>query len=314
MQPHRAHLCRRVTRKSPSRSIASLAFLSALTLTVATACTSSGGSSSGSTSSNSLGFGSPAATIPATPPDVPSGSPGCSAPLDQAVTVPPALQNLVSACADAAGDKVQVTNLSQLVLDIAPAAGTGDNLIPMSYDVSSGPLPTLAGELEVEAENAVVAGQLPAIPHAVLLPVGGTVMASTTDPPVQLTVGEDAGFSRRSFEAVAWASYIVTNIPGESPANYYQTIADCVNDSYDLWNALKQKPPPSLTDLLLKSINAYDSCNELREKVKEYLESKGRQESLEEEAQLGGEHADESNWDTEYMREEQLHEDITDLR
>jgi hypothetical protein len=125
MRPDHAHLCRRLTRQAPSRSIAGLAILSALILTLATACGSSGGSSGGNTSggnasSTSLASGqAPSSPIPATPADVPSGSPSCSGSLDQAVTVQPPLQSLVSACSDTQGDQVQVTNLSQLVLDIA---------------------------------------------------------------------------------------------------------------------------------------------------------------------------------------------------
>ena len=320
MQPNHAHLCRRLTRQAPPRSIAGLAILSALILTLATACGSSGGSSGGNTSggnasSTSLASGqAPSSPIPATPADVPSGSPSCSGSLDQAVTVQPPLQSLVSACSDAQGDQVQVTNLSPLVLDIAPAAGTSDELVPSSYDTSSDPLPTLADDLEADAENAVVAGRLPSIQGGVLLPVGGTVMASTNAPPVRLTVGVDLDFSARTFDAVAWASYVASNVPDESPAAYYQAIADCVNDSYSLWQALQQQPPPDLTNLLLKSINAYASCNELREKVKDYLESQGQQENLTAEAQLGGENASESDWESDFAQEQEVHEVELDLR
>jgi hypothetical protein len=228
--------------------------------------------------------------------------------------VPSSLQSLVSACSDAQGDQVQVTNLSQLVLDIAPATGASDDLVPASYDTSSDPLPTLADTLEVDAENAVVAGQLPTIQHAVLLPVGGTVMATTNNPPVQLTVGVDLEFSARAFDAVAWASYVASNIPDESPAANFQAIADCVNDSYSLWQALKQQPPPDLTDLLLKSINAYASCDELRKKVKEYLENHGEQENLTAEARAGGENSSESDWESDFSQEQAVHEVELGLR
>jgi hypothetical protein len=69
-----------------------------------------------------------------------------------------------------------------------------------------------------------------------------------------------------------------------------------------------------LTNLLLKSINAYASCNELREKVKDYLESQGQQENLTAEAQLGGENASESNWESDFAQEQEVHEVELDLR
>jgi hypothetical protein len=222
--------------------------------------------------------------------------------------VPQDLQSLVSACYSSQQDEWQVTNLTQLVLDITPTADYSSALQVSTYDPSS--LPNTAGELEVQAQNAVMDNQSPdnAAAGEALLPVGGTVIAAEDDLP--LTVAVDTDFSNRSFEATSWTSYVVSNVPDENPESYSQAIANCVNDTSQLWQTLQQQPPPSVADLLYNSLEAANSCNELREKVKEYLESNGQQENLAAEDQRAEEHADEADWESEYMQEEQAHDEI----
>lgn len=324
MQPNRSHLYRRVTRQAPLRSNTSPAVLSALiVVALVTACSSSSSSSgaapsgaapsgAGTTCGGSgLGFESPC-QVPATPPDVPSGAPSCTGSFSQQVNVPQDLQSVVSACYSSQQDELQVTNLTQLVLDITPTASYSSALQVSTYDPSS--LPNTAGELEVEAQNAVVDNQSPdnAASGEVLLPVGGTVIAAADDLPLTVTV--DTDFSDRSFEATSWTSYVVSNIPDENPDSYSQAIANCVNDTYQLWQALHQQPPSSVATLLYDSLEEASSCNELREKVKEYLESKGQPDNLAAEDQRAEEHADEAEWEREYMHEEQAHDEImTDM-
>lgn len=287
------------------RSKTSVPLLAVLILAAVTACQS--GSSSSATTGTST-----AAQMPATPPDVPQGAPPCAAPLGQAVTMPQSLQSLVSGCSNGR-DEMELTNLSQLVLDIVPAAGTSAELQVTSYDTSTGLLPTLAGYLEVAAQNAVVAGSAPPL-DGVLLPVGGTVLAVTDYPPLEVTVGVDIGVSTKSFEAAALTSYVVSNVGDENPDDYYQDIADCVNATYSYWSALQSQPPPSTGTLLLDSLEAAGSCAELRDKVNDYLESRDDQIDLATEARLGGEHAGESDWEAEFSAEEQIARDLIDIR
>jgi hypothetical protein len=315
MQPIRSYLYRRVTWQAPLRSSTSQSVLAALIgVALVTAC-SSGSSSVGAAPSGAgatcggsgLGFESPC-QVPATPLDVPSGAPSCTGSFSQRVNVPQDLESAVSACYSPQQDEWQVTNLTQLVLDITPAAGFTSALQVSTYDPSS--LANTAGELEVAAQNAVMDNQSPdnAAGGEVLLPVGGTVIAAEDDLP--LTVAEDTDFSNRSFGATSWTSYVVSNVPDENPDSYSQAIADCVNDTYQLWQTLQRQPPPSVATLLYNSLQAASSCNDLREKVKEYLESKNQQENLALEDQRAADHADEANWESDYMQEEQAHDEI----
>jgi len=254
-----------------------------------------------------LGFESPC-QVPATPPDVPTGAPSCTGSFSQQVNVPGDLQTLINVCYSQQDKEWQVTNLSQSVLDVTPTADYSSTLQVITYDSSS--LQNVAGELEVEAQNAVMNNQSPdnSSLGEVLLPVGGMVIAAADDLP--LTVGVDKDFSRRSYGATALTSYVVSNVLDVNPDTWSQAIANCVNDTYELWQQLQQQPPPSVSTLLSDSFQAASSCNELRDKVKEYLESKGQQENLAAEDQRAEEHADEADWESEYMRVEQAHDEI----
>jgi hypothetical protein len=319
MQPNHSHSYRRLARQAPLRSTTGPAVLSALiVVALVTACSSGSGSpgaqvggapSGGGTpcGGSGLGFESPC-QVPATPPDVPTGAPSCTGSYSQQATVPADLQTLINVCYSQQDKEWQVTNLSQSVLDVTPTADYSSTLQVITYDSSS--LQNVAGELEVEAQNAVMNNQSPdnSSLGEVLLPVGGMVIAAADDLP--LTVGVDKDFSRRSYGATALTSYVVSNVLDVNPDTWSQAIANCVNDTYQLWQHLQQQPPPSVSTLLSDAFQAASSCNELRNKVKEYLESKGQQENLAAEDQRAEEHADEANWESEYMRVEQAHDEI----
>lgn len=312
MQPNRSHSYRRLTRNDPLRSIRSLAVLSALILvTLVTACGSGGGSSGGGSSGEStpcggLGSGESPCQIPATPPDVPSQAPPCTGSLDQRASVRADLQGLISACSDPQGDKMEVTNISQFVLDITPAAGTSAQLNVTSYDTSSDPVPTAAGVLEVEAQNTVVQSWSPDNPATSLLPVGGTLMATTSYPPVQLSVNVDQDVSGYSFGAAALTSYVVSNVGTESPGDYYQSIADCINATYQLWQELVQQQPPTVLALMNQAL-ASSSCGELVKKVTDYLNNS---DPLSVAAERGAEHAGEPDWISKFNEQEQVQDVI----
>lgn len=300
---------RRPTRRRPWQWGAALAAPVFVTLVVA--CGSGGGGSGAA--SGVLGSGPPQGQVPATPPDAPSQAPGCAGSLDKQPYVPTDLQSLVSACQSPQGDQLELTNLSQYVLDVAPAPGTTAQLTVVDHDTSSDPLPTLAGQLEVQAQNTVVDGWSAGDPSAVLLPVGGKVDATADNPqtPVRLTVSVDAQVSRMSFEAAAWTSYVVSNVLDENPGDYYQAIADCVNNSYQAWQDLQQQPPPPVAELLYKTLQAGAACATLRKMVDDYLTGHGQQLDPTAEAERAGKRpAGEDQWVSEYEREVQVQDEV----
>jgi hypothetical protein len=323
MQPSCSHAHRWLTRKALLRSVVSPVLSVLILAALVTACRSSGGSfgegssaggSAGEASSTSLGYGSPS-QLSATPPDVPSQAPSCNGSLSQQVSVPSDLANLVSACSDPQGDQMEITNLSEFVLDVAPASGTSSQLEVSSHDTSSDPLPTFAGQLEVEAQNAVVDGWSPYDPEARLLPIGGTATATANGTPVHLTVRVDRQMSKMSFEAAELTSYVVSNVVGEDPSNYYQSIADCVNDTWKLWNQLQEQPPPPAAQLLYQSLMAVGSCTKLRNQVQDYLDYHSQQMDLAAQASRAAQSTDEFDWVSEYAHEEQVQDEIrTDIR
>ena len=283
-------------------------------ITLATACGSGGGSSGGlgygapgapaAGSSGALGSGPPA-QLPATPPDVPSQAPTCTGSLYQQVKVEADLQSLVSACATPQGDQMELTNLSQYVLDVAAVPPYSSQLDVSQDDTSSNSLPTLAGQLEVEAQNAVVAEHPDGDPSADLLPVGGTVTATSNDPQtsVHLSVTKDPGASWKSFEAAAMTSYVVSNVLDQNPDDYYQAIADCVNNSYQLWQ--DQQTPTPVAQKIYDTLQAGVSCADLKKKVNDYLSQRGQQQDLAAQAQRAGENVTgEEDWASK-LREEQ---------
>jgi hypothetical protein len=205
----RTHVSRPLTGKAPGPSITGIALLSALSLALVAACGSGGnsnaGASSGQASSTAL-RAAPSSQIPATPPDVPSRSP-CSRSLPYAADIGSAAQGLISGCNNQSGGILKITNISENVLDVTPAPGT-TILSQTTYDVPSDPLPTLAGELEVEAQNALVAESTPPA-GAVLLAIGGTLTATAFTTPAAVYVGVDHTVSAESFLAAVWASYVM---------------------------------------------------------------------------------------------------------
>lgn len=300
-------------RRTPLQATVSLAVLSALLLVTLVAACGSGGGSAGGGSSDSLGFGSPTAQqqaqLPATPADIPSGPPQCTGSADTFTPVPASLSPLVSACASQSGDEMVVTNLSQFVLDISPANGTSVQLQPGQYDTSAGLLPA-GDELEVTEQNAAVAELAPSDPSTVLLPVGGQVIA-TSDQPVQLTVQVDSSASAASYGAELMTSYVVDNLTENGIGSYYDSIANCVNDAYSLWQKLYQQPPPSADDLIQQALQTYGSCLELNRKLTEDLaaehpDSQGLQPDL----ATVAEGAREPNWESKSASVDNVDADI----
>jgi hypothetical protein len=316
MQPHRSEISRPLTGKTPKRRIAGVALLPALVLALVTACGSGGNSNAGApggAASPASLSATPAAQIPATPPDVPSGTVTCPSSLPNPVSTPSDLQGLIGLCANQDGSQLEVINVSEDVLDIYPA--TSNTLLPpVSYDVSSDPLPTRAGELEVEAQNAAVAGSS-APAGADLLAIGGTITAVAANPPAKVYVGVDRAATEQTFLAAAWTSYVMGIDSGANPDDYYQSIADCVNSAASAWQALQAQPPPGVGQLLFKSLVAVVACKDLQDKVNEYLKSRNEHEDVPQETLLAGKYSNESDWALQFQKEEDIQHDFaTDIR
>ncbi len=309
--------------RAPRRLVTGLAAVSAAFLvTVVTACGPSGNSYGGSSSggsggatSTSLGFGSPSAQLPATPPDVPANAPACTGNLNQRAYVRPNLVRLISGCSNQQETELQITNLSGLVLDVAPAANTSAQLQVTSYDTSSGLLPTPADKLEVEAQNTVLGPWSPNNSAAVFLPVGGTLTATANDPPVELSVNVDAGASWFTFGATIMTGYVVGNVTDATPAEFYQSIADCVNATYQFWLDLDPtQHTPSPADLI-NQVLGLGKCAALVSRVKTYLDHQNQPADPLAEAERGGLHVKDGEFVSEYEQEEQVQDEIrSDIR
>jgi hypothetical protein len=316
MQPNHSHVSRPLPRKTLKRQITGVALLTAVVLALVTACGSSGNSTAGASSGEALSNAlnpAPSSHIPATPPDVPSGNVSCPDALPNPVSVPSDLQSLIGLCDNQDGSQLEIINFSQYVLNIYPAPGS-TLLGPVTYDVSSSPLPTLADELEVESQNAVVAGLTPPS-GAVLLAVGATITAVAGNPPARVYVGVDRVATAEAFAAATWTSYVMGSDSDANPDDFYQDIADCVNSTYAFWKGLQDQPPQSDGQLLLESLDATIYCKVLQDKVKELFESRGEQEDIPHETQLAGENSDEADWAQKYEEDEGIeHELIDDIR
>ena len=310
--------------RAPRRPVTGLTAVFAAFLVIAvTACGSSGNSYGGSSSSggsgratsNSLGFGSPAAQLPATPPDVPANAPACTGSLNQRAYVRPNLVHLISGCSNQQETELQITNLSGLVLDVAPAANTSAQLQVTSYDTSSGLLPTPADKLEVEAQNTVLGPWSPDNSAAVFLPVGGTLTATANEPPVELSVDVDPGASWFTLGATTLTGYVVGNVTDATPAEFYQSIADCVNATYKFWLDLEQaQPTPSPADLI-KQVLGLGKCAALVSKVNTYLDRQNHPADPLTEADRGGLHVEDGEFVSQYEQEEQVQDEIrSDIR
>jgi len=309
----RPSVSRRPAGKTPKRRISAVALLSALVLALVTACGSGGNSNaggSGSATSQHAPSGAPASRIPATPPDVPTGNVTCHSDTPDPVNTPSDLQGLIGLCANQSGSELEVINFSEDVLDIYPAAA-GDSLSVPTYGVPSEPLPTLAADLEVDSQNAVVQDST-APGNASLLPIGGTITASTSSPPAKVYVGVDRSVTQKAFFDAAYTSYVMGIDSGANPNDWYQSVADCVNSSVNYWQQLHAQPPPGVGQLLYDSIEEISACKDLQDKIKEYLDSRNEQEDVLHETTLAGEHSDESDWAVQFQHEEAIQHEIVD--
>jgi len=245
--------------------------------------------------------------IPAGPPDVPAQAPACSGTLDQQAYVRADLASVISACTDAQENELQITNLSELVLDVAPYANTSAQL--EVTPPSDGSLPTLAAELEVSAQNAVLEPWKPGNSAAVFLPVGGTLTAYASTKPVELSITLDPDATDWSFGAWALAVTVASNVPDENPAGYYGLVADCVNATQAIWEEITQpqQPPPSLRDLIDQALGVH-GCVELTNKINEYLENQAEQRDRAAQAELAAEHIDDSQVQSENAAEEMVND------
>jgi hypothetical protein len=215
---------------------------------------------------------------------------------------------LISACTNSQKDELQITNLSELVLDVAPYGSTQAQL--HVTPPSSGLIPSPAGELEVAAQDAVLNRWTPGNPSAVFLPVGGTLIATPatgSNVAVELSITVDPDATSWSFGAWALAILVATNVPGESPEGYYGSIADCVNATLKIWDELTQaqQAPPPLTDLIDQALGV-GGCAELVNQINEYLKSQAEQRDADQEAQLVEEHLNESQLHSDYTQEEMV--------
>jgi hypothetical protein len=255
----------------------------------------------------------PSSQVPATPPDVPTGNLSCPSQFPSTVTVTQAVQDLISLCATQDGTQWDIINISEDVLDIYPASGTTLSA-PLTYDVSSNPFPTLADNIEVQVQNGVVAGST-APDGATLLAVGAVIAAAGSGnaaPQVYVSVDQEA--TQESFAAGVWTNYVVGNDPDADPGSFVKSIADCINGTYNIWQELKD-PSANAGHLLLDALDAATSCSDVHDKVKEYLQSQNEQENVSQETQLAGDNSDESEWVTQYERDEGIqHEIATDER
>ena len=227
--------------------------------------------------------------------------------------MPSDLQDLIGLCDNQDGSQLEVINISEDVLDIYPAAG--DTLqSPITYDVPSDPLPTLAGELEVEAQNAVVAdSSAPA--GADLLAIGGTITAANNPPATaEVYVGVDHAATKKTFFAASWTSYVMGIDSHANPHDYYRSVADCVNNAVNYWQALQAQPPQPVGRLLYGALEVIVACKDVQDKVKQYLESRNEHEDVHQETLLAGDHSDESDWSSQYEQYEDIQHDLTDIR
>jgi len=310
MQSHRP-----LTRKTPRRSIIGTAFLSAILLALVTACGSGGGQAGGGGAGGVLGGApssapsvAPSSQVPAIPPDVPTGNLSCPSQFPSGVTVNQAVQDLISLCATQDGTQWDIINISEHVLDIYPASGTTLSA-PLTYDVSSNPFPTLADNIEVQVQNGVVAGST-APGGATLLAVGAVIAAAGSGnaaPQVYVSVDQEA--SQESFAAGVLTNYVVGNDPDADPGSFVKSMADCINSTYNLWQELKD-PSADAGHLLLDALDEATSCAEVRNKVKEYLQSQSEQENVAQETRLAGDNSNEAEWVTQYERDEGIQHEI----
>jgi hypothetical protein len=246
--------------------------------------------------------------IPTGAPDVPAQAPPCSGALNQRAYVRADLVRVISACTNAQENELQITNLSELVLDVAPYANTSAQL--QVTPPSDGPLPTLAAELEVSAQNAVLDGWNPGNSAAVFLPVGGKLIAYSTARPTELSITLDPDATAWSFGAWTLSIVVASNVPDESPAGYYGAVADCVNATQQIWEEITQpqQPPPSLKDLIDQALSSL-GCAELTNKINEYLQSKAEQRDESDEAQRAADHLNDSQVNSESTQEEMVNDE-----
>jgi hypothetical protein len=298
------------------RRVSGVAFMSALILAAVTACGSGGNSNGGGAGGTSSAVPSvaPAARIPATPADVPTGNVTCNTATPDPVNTPSDLNGLIGLCANQAGTELEVINFSEEVLDIYPAAGDSMSL-PTYGVVPSDPLPTLAGFLEVDSQNAVVQDSTGSA-GASLLPIGGTITALTATPPATVYVSVDRTVTRKTFFDAAYTSYVMGIIQNAKPEDWYQSIAECVNSSVNFSQELQSKPPPDVGQLLYDGIQAITACKKLQDKINEYLESENKpKDDVFQETLDAGDHSDESDWATHYEQDEVIqHESVDDIR
>jgi hypothetical protein len=310
MQSHRP-----LTRKGPRRSITGTALLSGLILALVSACGSGGGQAGGGEAGGGSGGApssapsvAPSSQVSATPPDVPTGNLSCPSQFPSAVTVTQAVQGLISLCATQDGTQWNITNISENVLDIYPASGTTLSA-PLTYDVSSDPFPTLADNIEVQVQNAVVADST-APDGATLLAIGAVIAAygsGNAAPQVYVSVDREA--TLESIAAGVLTNYVVGNDPDADPSSFVKSMADCINSTYNLWQDLKD-PSANAGHLLLDALGEVTSCSDVHEKVKEYLQSQNEQENLSQETQLAGDNSDEAERITQYEQDEPIQHEI----
>lgn len=264
---------------SPRRA----ATLPALIVVVAlvTACGSSGGGSTPTGPAGPEPSNQPQ-VLSVFPPDVPT-APACAGSTDVTVSVAPSVRSLASACESQSGDEMVVTNLSIFALDIGSANNASPYVTITPADATAYPP---AEQLEVDAEtlaatgavsNGVASGYL-APGTAILLPVGGQLDATTSTPPIQLTVQVDADASEATLAAGNMSGYTVdsfTNgVPEDIDSSYAASIAECAIAAYSLWNSFSQPAssspsPPSAADVIQQALETIDKCQELYKKLSE---------------------------------------------
>jgi hypothetical protein len=181
-----------------------------------------------------------------------------------------------------------VTNLSSVfALDIRSANNTSPYV---SVTLPNTTLLSPAQQLQVDARTQAEAGAAYGVlgdgavsgylsPGTMaLLPVGGQLDATTSTPPIQLTVQPDWRASEATLNAGDMTTYTVdsfTNgVPDNVDSSYAASIAKCAIAALSLWNAVSQSapssPPSSVSavDLIQKALHIAD-CQDLYKKLTE---------------------------------------------
>ena len=191
-----------------------------------------------------------------------------------------------------------VTNLSDFVMDVSSAGTATTQLTVNLSDAPSEPLILPEDKLEVEEQNAAVADWQPST-GVVFLPVGAQLTASSSQA-VQLEVQPDPEVSATSRAAELLTAYVADSLSESTVLSYYNSIADCVNDAYNLWNELTSPSPPSAGALMQQALQTIASCEQLRQKLDSDVAAEHADNGSPPDLAAVADHADQDDWQSDY--------------